>query len=332
MKQKARVGLDIGTYGVKIVEISSVGDKNTLTGLGIKEVSGSSRDDVAGVLASAMTEAGISTKEVVVSVSGSSVIVRLISMPKMREDEMGNAVRFEAEKVIPFDMKECIIDFQILNKETKDSKFQVILVAVKKDHVMNKIKLAEKAGLNARIVDVDNFAVANSFMKNFNEAGTDKTFALINIGASVTNLCILNGGAPRLLRDIGMGGRGVTSAIAKAAGIDAKSAEEMKVSAKDNKADIENFIKAGINNLTDELKLSFSYYENQYGRNVDEIYLSGGGAMQPGLDVMLQEIFGPKPHYWDPLGFLEIGPKIDKNKLEPVKGSFAVAAGLALRG
>ena len=96
--------------------------------------------------------------------------------------------------------------------------------------------------------------------------------------------------------------------------------------------DIAASVKGAMANLLDELRLSFSYYENQCGKSVDEIYVSGGSAGMPGLGEAFRGAFGAEPHSWDPLQFLDKGPGgADKAVAEGMKGSFAVAAGLALR-
>src|SRR3989338_11039343 len=115
-KIKNRIGLDIGSSAVKILEISGTQDKLALIGLGLKNISGLSNNEVANSMKELSLEAKIASKEVNISISGPSVIIRFISMPKMKESDLKSAIKFEAEKFIPFNINECIIDSQLLTR------------------------------------------------------------------------------------------------------------------------------------------------------------------------------------------------------------------------
>jgi len=124
----------------------------------------------------------------------------------------------------------------------------------------------------------------------------------------------------------------LNAAIAKKCSVGLEMSEELKILPKDKLSEVTSCAKAVLANLLDEVKLSFSYYENQSGRSVDEIFVSGGAANTVGLDEALQETFGSIPRRWNPFQFLETGSaNIDINQMEKAKGSFAVAVGLALR-
>jgi len=104
-KARTRVGLDIGKSSVKLVELSGGPDKPSLVAAGVKRIDGASGGAAVAIKALA-DELGVSSKEAVISVSGSSLIVRLITMPRMGRDELASAIRFETEKFIPFDIND----------------------------------------------------------------------------------------------------------------------------------------------------------------------------------------------------------------------------------
>lgn len=333
-KSKDRIGLDIGNHSIKIVELSGASEKPSLVTFGLKKIIGSSQDAIATSIKSLAEELRISVKDVSIAVSGPSLIVRLISMPKMTDDELASAVRFETEKFIPFDINDCILDFQILNKEAKDKgNVDILLAAAKKEHVWQKIKTVEEAGFTVRTVDVDILAIVNSFLKNFPSLDQSKTSALLNIGASSTELSILRGDRPVFVREIIMGSNELTAAVAKKTGLSPEQSEELMLSPKERLSEVVGYAKAAVSNLIDEVRLSFGYHENQSGRGVDEIYISGGGSRMAGLEDGFHEAFGSKPRYWDPFQSLDkSSPSIDNEALEKTKHSFCVAVGLALRG
>lgn len=299
-----RIGLDIGTAATKMIEIASAGDKQSLVCLGSRNVSGAVREPLIEAIKSLAEEIKVTAKEVNISVSGPSVIVRFVSMPKMRDDELKGAIRFEAEKYIPFAIDDCIVDHQVLKKNDKENKLEVLLAAVKKDIILNRVEAVEQSGFSVNVVDVDTFAAANAYLKNFPPADPNKTAAILNIGASLTNVGIIREGTLFFARDIAIGGKDFGQGASK----------------------------SPANNLLDEIRLSFSYYENQSGRGIDEIYISGGGTGIADIGKLLEEAFESKPQEWDPLQFLDKSHgNFDPNLLSKIKGSFAVAAGLALR-
>ena len=331
-KLKNRVGLDIGSSSVKIVEIASSGESASLICLGMTKASSSVREPLIEAIRSLSKEINVTAKEAVISVSGASVMVRFVSMPKMRDDELKGAIRFEAEKHIPFPINDCIIDHQILRKNDKEGKLEILLVAAKKDSIMNKVSIAEESGFSVSAVDVDTFAVANAFLRSPSHATAGKAAALLNIGSNFTNVGIVKDGVLCFARDIIIGGNDFNQAIAKTLNIDIKSAEDIKLSSKERLQEIAACMKGVTGNLLDETRLSLNYYENQCGRGVDEIYISGASAVIPSLEALFQEAFESKPVFWDPLSCLDKSRgAFDAALAEKMKSSFAVAVGLALR-
>jgi type IV pilus assembly protein PilM len=331
-KKKARVGLDIGNHSVKLVEVTEGGDRPMLTAIGMKKMLEQSKDATRDMVKLLAEECSISVKDVNISVSGPSVVVRLVSLPRMTEDELKSAIKFEAEKFIPFNINDCIIDFQIVKKYDKENKLDVLLAAVKKGYVEDKIDIVEAAGLSVGLVDVDGFAVANAFMRSMVNPQGEKTFAILNMGAAITNLTILRENMACMVRDMPVGSANFDACLSKGLGLDIKKAEELKLLPGARKEEVILCVRKAFNSLVDEMRLPFSYYENQFGRGVDEIVLAGGGSSFVGLEGMFQEAFGVKPVFFDPFQFLDTGSEtINKSLLERSKNAFAVAVGLALR-
>ncbi len=332
VKSRSKVGLDIGSYSMKIVEILEDPANPKLLAIGLKKVQTLSKQGMVDAIKALADEAKISAKDLNVSISGPSVIVRFISMPKMSSSDLKSAVKFEAEKFIPFNINDCLLDFQILKTDEKGKKVDMILVAAKKDQIDEKIGMVEAAGFSVSLIDVDSFAVVNSFCRNYRDIGPDKTAALLNIGAKFTDLSIIQGGIPCLVRDVAIGNDDFDAAVSKALAIDIGSVENLRLSPQEREPDIIAAVKPIFNNMLDEVRLSCSYCENQFGRNVDEFYLSGGGAAFTGLEKVFQDMMDSKPNYWNPLKFLDTSsPNINKDLLDKNNNTFAVSVGLALR-
>jgi type IV pilus assembly protein PilM len=291
-----KVALDIGTSSIKSVVISK--QKTGVMQIdrfSIEQIEGErSRESVAAALKRFMAKQETKIQKAVISVSGQSVVVRQVLFPKMSSDELHSALQFEAEKYIPFGINEVFIDAQIIGGKVEGGKVKVLIVAAKKDLVGEYITYMNDAGIAPEAVDCDSIAVTNSFVFNNAGAGKDRTVALLNIGASMTNVCILKDETLNFARDIP---------------VDIKS----------------------IDALETQIRLSFDYYENQFGKGIDGIYISGGGAKDTAVNERLKQAFGLEMVVWDPTAKLVISPKVDSKALKEVSGQMAVCIGLAIR-
>ncbi|MFA5142828.1 MAG: type IV pilus assembly protein PilM [Candidatus Omnitrophota bacterium] len=328
-----RAAIDIGTSCIKILQAAGPADKPVVSAVGYKEIAGLPADGIADALKSLVQESQINAKDAVVSISGPSVIVRFISLPKMDEAALKGAIRYEAEKFIPYNISDCIIDFQTLRKDDKENKLNVLLVAAKREYVETRIGLIEGAGFSVKLIDVDSFALANAFRRNVPSPDPGKSCAILNIGGAHTNVSILKGELIYFARDIIMGGNDFTAAIAKKLGIGQREAEEFKIQPpKEKEPDVLECVRAVFNDLLDEIKLSFGYYENQAGKGIDEVYISGGTANIMGLESIFVETLESKPLFWNPLDFADMSAVAAKaDFFDKRKNQFCIAAGLLSR-
>ena len=202
-KSKAVVGLDIGSSAVKAVELKQVGKGYKVAALAVEPVPPDSIVDGAIIDGAAVSEAirrlfdgrGIKTKDVAASLSGNAVIVKKISLPVMSDGELAESIYWEAEQYIPFDIQDVNLDYQILDKgdaAAGKGTMDVLLVAAKKEKIADYTGVIAQAGRSALVVDVDAFALQNAYEVNYGiEPGA--VVALLNAGASATNINILNG-------------------------------------------------------------------------------------------------------------------------------------------
>ncbi|MBU8921543.1 MAG: type IV pilus assembly protein PilM, partial [Bacteroidales bacterium] len=227
-KKTSTVGLDIGSSLIKMIEIDHSGDVPRIVHFGMNRllpeaiVEGEimDRNLVIDGIRECMEQAGITSTEVVSAVSGRAVIVKKVVMDKMAPEDAQEAIFWEAEQHVPFDIDDVCLDFQILKEDIGANQMEVLLVAAKKDMVNMHASLIREAELVPKVIDVDSFAVQNCFETNqftddleLNEddempAGDDeKVIGLINIGSDVTNINIIQGSSPHFTRDISVGVR-----------------------------------------------------------------------------------------------------------------------------
>lgn len=333
MRKKNRVGIDIGSYAVKAVEIIH-GEKNALK---IKNVGYARIEDAASpksavqAIKKAAGMINISGKQAVnIAVSGPSVIVRFVELPHMNKDELNNAIPFEAEKYIPFDINEVIIDYQMLIPRLTNNQMLVLLAVAKKDIINERLNLLKDAGLQAGILGISSFANINAFLEKTPEKEGGVT-ALIDVGAKATDINIMDAGVLYFTRSVQMGGGDITKVLAEAMSLEYKAAEETKLNPGDKAALVAEKIQPVLRNILDEIKLSFSYYENQSGKNVEKARITGGCARISGIYPMFKEGLGLELKPWDPLEGVEVDAAVDAGLVKTVKDQMGVAVGLALR-
>src|SRR5690606_4374622 len=172
-------------------------------------------------------------REVAFSISGNAVIIKKISLPEMTPEELDESIQWEAEQYIPFDIKDVNVDVQILNPRAGQGQMDVLLVAAKKDVIQDYMSVIAEAGLKPVIADVDTFTIQNSFELNYGFP-PNETIALVNVGASVININVINNGITTFTRDISMGGGLLTSEIQKHLNVSYEEAEHYKTAGEGN--------------------------------------------------------------------------------------------------
>jgi len=339
-KKKSIVGLDIGSNEVKALELTQVGDHLKITGYGHAPIQ--SKDALKETIADVFRRSGIKTRRVATAVSGRAVIVRYINMMKMSEDELKNALRFEADKYIPFQVDEVVLDSTPLpdfgepTTPEAEKEMKVLLVAVKQTLVDEHLQLVQGLGLIPVVIDVDTFALGNAFELNSMHSprveDEEKVIALIDVGAVKTNINIIKNNTSYFSREVYLAGNDFSESIARRLGTDSAEAEKLKLNPQGKEEAIEESILPTLDDLGNEIHLSFDYYENQYDREVDEVYISGGSSKISGLKAAFERVFDRRIHLWDPTENLEVkGDKIDVQEMKEHSAQLAVAVGLASR-
>jgi len=340
-RTKKLLGLDLGSYSVKAMEFTRVGKDIFLSGYGQTVIT--SEEERRNMIEDMLVESGIKTRSVVTAVSGRSVIVRYVTMLKMNDADLKNAVTYEADKYIPFEIDEVVLDAQRLEEEDDPSakEMKVLLVAVKRNLIEEHVALIEDLGLLPNIVDVDSFALGNAFeLRNeglAREAGqeegdADKVIALIDIGGSKTNINIVRGDASHFTREVYIAGKDFTEAIGQRLSMEKNEVELLKREPGERQGEIMDAINPVLDDLTNEIHLSFDYFENQFDQRVEEVCLSGGGSNLAGLEEILENVFDRPTAKWDPTESLEVEPgSFDLEKMRANAAQLAISVGLASR-
>ncbi|AKF08363.1 type IV pilus assembly protein PilM [Sandaracinus amylolyticus] len=276
-------------------------------------------------------------RDVALRVSGHSVIIKKITMPLMTSAELREQINWEAEQHIPFDLAEVEIDWQVLQQRQEQGQMDVLLVAAKKEEVNDLTNIAAEAKLRPRVVDLDAFTVQNAFeVTQQGGIPTDRTIALIHVGASLTTLNILSAGTTAFTRDIANGGNQITEEIQRSLGISAEEAEAYKCGG-DGRGlvprEVPEIVQQVVEQLAGEIQRSLDFYLATSGEGeVHRVVVSGGTANIRALLDAIERRARVPVELLDPLRIAEAAPKADDASLLQARAAqAAVAFGLALR-
>lgn len=336
------IALDIGSTFIKLVQLKGTNKNYQLVKFGMVPlppeviVEGAVMD--AGRVVDAIKELlaaqKVATKEVVISVSGSSVIIKKVTVADMTDEELTESIKWEAEQYIPFSIDDVNVDFQKLGPGANEGQADVLLVAVKKDKINDYVNLVKEAGLDPVVMDVDAFAMANMYELNYDvEAGTT---ALLNIGASVMNINILKDGMSIFTRDITVGGNRYTEALQKDFGLTYEDAEKVKKGEEvegTDKDQIASLMATVTEDIVSETQRSFEFFRSTTGSDkVNRVLVSGGCARIGHFTSILSERLEVPVEVTNPFKNVKIDPKhFDAAFIEEVAPMSAVAVGLAIR-
>ena len=342
-KAKALVGLDIGSSSIKAIELSRSKSGYEIVGFARQAlgpdavVDGAIADSgaVSGAIDSVYATGGFKRKGVVTSVSGHSVIVKRVVLQVDSAEDVEGAIEFSSDEYIPFELADVNLDYEVIgNAEGAEEGLEVLLVAAKKDQIENSSQVVAMGGRTAKIVDIDAFALQNAFEVNYNP-DPEETIALLNIGASLTNINITRDGMPLLIRDVSVGGSHYTDILQKELQLSYDEAEELKFGNQVGMYDTElvaPLLESITDMLTMEIQKTFDFFKETYPEaTISSVYLAGGTSKIAGLVEKVQEAFGYPTEIMNPLKTVTVAPDVN-SEIQEIGPAVAVALGLAIRG
>jgi type IV pilus assembly protein PilM len=337
------VGLDIGSRSIKAAEITETKRGLALKRFGIVDIAHGAIEEgtindaetVAESIKQLFKSYNIKESNVAVSIGGYSVIVKKISVQTMDEEKLQETIHFEAEQYIPFDISDVNLDFQILGEsESNPGQMNVFLVAAKKEMVNDYINLVNLAGLNPCIVDVEAFALQNTFEANY-DLQSENT-ALIDIGASKTSLNILKGNSSLFMRDVSLGCGQINQKIMSLIECSFEEAEQLKYGDKPDKLtaeDLKGIISSVVADWCTEIRRALDFFYSTYPEDqIKRIILSGGGANIDEFRELLATEASAEVESINPFKNFEIDQKIfDDAFIKQIAPQSAISMGLAMR-
>jgi len=338
-----RLVLDIGSSAIRLCELAQTKTGYQVTKYYQREFLAEpsmSEDDkknlVCAALAKLLKDAKVRTRKTVFGVPGQSVFVRNRALPPVPEHKVTQIVRYEIQQQIPFGLDQIALDYQVLNR-TEAGGYDVLMAAIKVEVVDKRIEIIKTAKCRVDVVDVSPMAAYN-WIKHTGEFGAQgECVALLDLGASTTDIVIERENQFRFTRSLNLGGNDITSAIAAGFSMTFAEAEKLKrergfAPTGDAKADGRGGEVIGqvLNRLITEINRSFAYFRSQPGGGaVSRVIVTGGGSCLRNIIPFLQRQLGVEVRIAQPLSGLAIAPAAQEASEHPEQA--CVALGLALR-
>ncbi len=335
-------GIDVGVGTTKIVALSkdanggiildAIGETKSPRVEWTKESKGKQANQVADSIKGLIADLRIKQKQVVATLPEDEVVSRLINLPPLKESEIRDALKFEAETFVPYPLDQVSIDYEIVEQD-EGGRLSVFAIAARNDLIQTYVKLFKSLGLE--LIALESPAIAMKRVVNLNVPQVSGVI-VVDMGEKYSDIIGMSGGNIRFTRSMSVGGESLTRSISINLSLDMDSAEEYKKAYGMKEMELEGKIKAALtpvfSSMAEEIRRAMTLFAEERGRAVDILVLSGGGANLPGLAEELTRTLGVEVQVVQP--FL----KVDSSKLNlPVNLNsegcrFSIAVGSALRG
>jgi type IV pilus assembly protein PilM len=345
-RKRPLLGLDITTSSVKLIELVDVGRGYRVESFAAEATPPNAINDKAVVDAEAVGEAirravkrsGTKTREVAVAISGDAAITKVIQMPKsLSSAELEGQVELQADQYIPFPMEEVSFDFETIGTSERDPDMvDVLLVATRTENVEQRQAAVAAAGLIARVVDVEAFAVENacSLLKHqMPEGGIGKFIAIVDFGASTTTFSVLQDLKVIYTRDFAFGGQQLTEEIMRTYGLSLEDAGRAKKEGGLPSNYQPEVLDAFMDDMSQQVSRSLQFFlASGSGRDQpDQVLICGGCANIPGVADVIGSRIGVPTEIGDPLGQMKLSSRAKSHGVQKDATALLTACGLALR-
>ena len=339
------MGIDIGSTGIKIVELKKENNKIKLANYGFSE---SEKLEIADwrnnpefsakVIKKIIREAGMGAQSAISALPTFSVFSSILNLSDISKKDIDSAVRWEAKKVIPLPLEDMILDWKEINTDLKrenkeknsGNNIKVLLTGAPRVLVKKYIEIFKLAKINLLSLETETFSLIRSLL------GNDKSIImLVEIGASTTDVSVVDLAIPILNRSIDVGGEKITETIAKNLNISMDKSEQFKYdlgvsSINSHDGNAPKAIINAISPIVNEIKYAVNHFQDKSNKKIEKIVLSGGSALLPNLTEYLAGILDMKVIIGDPWSRVSY-PKELKPLLQEIGPRLAVAIGLAIR-
>jgi type IV pilus assembly protein PilM len=347
-KQRALLGVDIGSSAVKLVELAP-GSANKpehfrVEALALESLPSQTLVEkkiadvtlVGQAIATALQRSQSKTRRAVVAVAGSAVITKVLSLSaELSDAEMEAQIQLEADQYVPYPLEEVNLDFDVLGPtEGSADMVDVLLAASRQDNVDDRVAALELAGLSVEIVDIESNAVENAggVFINKSEPKANRLIAVADIGATTTTLHVLRDGQNIYAREQSFGGQQLVEEVQRRSALGREEALSQL-----SKAPIPPQLQALVlgpfeDALARQLAraLQFFYSTSAFSQ-VDEVLLTGGVTQVPDLARQIAERLALPVQIADPFAQMSLSADAERVLSQYGRSTMLIAVGLAMR-
>jgi type IV pilus assembly protein PilM len=339
------IGLDIGSTSVRLLQLSSQGSGYRIDHFAIEPLSKGVVVDkavqdveaISNAISRAVKASGTRAKSCAIAVSGSAVFTKTISLPAdLAASDIESQVQIEANQYVPYPLDEVSLDFEVLGPSPRNADMMdILLAASKSENIESRQDAIDTAGLKARVVDVEAFAIANAFelIRQRDGVSRGEAVGFFDMGFDLTTLLVIKGGQVIYTRDHPFGGHQLLEEIQRRYDMTIEQASFFERNEEAPEGFEEEVLEPFQLNIVHQISRALQFYasSNEYS-NISTIYLSGGAASLKGLAPMVQQELGMTTRVADPITGLDIAQNVAVTAIRRNANNLMIAMGLALRG
>ena len=332
-KKQPILGIDISSSSVKIVSLSKKENEYNLDGYSIKPIPTGSIVDgniaeiesLGAVITDALNECESDLKQAACCITNSKIITKNINLPaSIPETELEGQVQTEMTKHIPYALEEINLDFQ-LNRQINEDTNEFTVIATKSENIDSLIAVLESAGLIAKIIDVEIYAIENAlnFISSIDENfSIDRVLGVIDIGISATKLSVLENGKLTYTREQTFGGKQLLNELQRSLGLSLKDSREFLRNGEALEEGRQSIIERALQ----------LFYSSENATRIDNIVMAGGFSSMEGIVQKITAGSETQAFVISPFSGIGIGNRIEKSRLKNDQPALLTAMGLAIRG
>lgn len=337
----ALVGIDISSTAVKLVELSRSDRRYRIESWAVEPLPADAIRDkqigdvdaVGAAIKRALDRSGCKLKHAAAAVAGSAVITKILTLPSgLNDDDLEGQVQVEAGQFIPYPLEDISLDFHILGNRGTEL-VDVVMAACRTETVDARVAALELAGLSARVIDVEAFAIARAaeLLPALQQVPADSVTAVFDIGATTTTLIVLREGRLVYTREQAFGGRALIEDVQRRYGLSPDEASSAIRNGSLPESYGDDVLPGFRHTVAVQLGrlLQYFYAGSEFSR-VDQIVVSGGTAALAELAPAISAEIGVPAHVGNPLAEMARASRAPTRAIEEGT-SMMIACGLALR-
>lgn len=331
-------GLDIGTTGVRAVQLKPSGNAPALATYGAVETpadlisseSEADKNKLAEIIAQLKSDARISADEVVTAIPSQHAFTTVITTPQMSSSELTKSIQLQADQYIPMPVNEAKLDWHILDSQSSDTEMTVLLVAASKNVVDRYLDIVERAGLNLLALEINALAVARSVV-----SAPEAPVAIVDLGSTDTEIAVVWQRVPHLVRSVNVGSRTFVRSIEQNLNVDTEQAQQFlqKFGVAQTKLEgqVLKAIQGSLDNVMNEISKSIKFFSSQNDNiQLEKVILTGGPTALPEMPSYIANALNLPVEIANP--WINVSyPAAQHDTLMSQSLQFGVATGLAQR-